>query len=124
MISFMREEREMILSAMETQRQQMETLLEQERQQNIKLREQALCRDKEQAQVALLLSRVQALHTAQLVTDEELYRIEEIIVDGCEIDEAADGAGAGDGQVTKMVALSGRLSMDGVFARQLRRKFL
>lgn len=124
----------MILSAMETQRQQMQTLLEQERQQNIKLREQALCRDKEreqalcrdkeQAQVALLLSRVQALHTAQLVTDEELYRIEEIIVDGCEIDEAADGAGARNGQVTKMVALSGRLAMDGVFARQLRRKFL
>ena len=114
----------MILSTMETQRQQMQTLMEQERQQNIKLREQALCRDKEQAHVALLLSRVQALHTAQLVTDEELYRIEEIIVDGCEIDEAADGAGAGGGQVTKMVALSGRVTMDGVFARQLRRKFL
>lgn len=66
----------MMLSAMGTQRQQMQTLLEHERQQKIQLRKQALWREKEQTQVAALLSRVQALHTAQLLTVEELYRIE------------------------------------------------
>ena len=108
---------------MEAKLEEMEAKLEQQRQQNAKLREQALLR--EQTQIAALQSRVQALHAAQLLGDEELYRLEDIIVDGgCDID---DGAAGGEGEsrvVAQMVALSGRMVADGAFARQLRRKFV
>ena len=45
------------------------------------------------------------MHAAQLLTDDELYSLEDIIADGCE--SAADGEG-GDDRVTvgKMIALS------------------
>ena len=118
MVAFMREEREMMVSAMETQRHEMQALLEQEREQNMKLREQVLLR--KQTQIAALQSRVQALHAAQLLTDEELHRIEDAIADGCELG-AADSAGGGE--VARMVALSERVAVEGAFARQLRRKY-
>ena len=113
MVAFMREEREMMVSAMEKQRAEMQALLdhersgkERERQQNVK-----------QAQIAALQSRVQALHAAQLLTDEELYRIEDVIADGCEVGDGGD-------RVAQMLALSGRMAAEGAFARQLRRKFV
>ena len=99
-----------MVSAMEKQRAEMQALLERERQQNTK-----------QAQIAVLQSRVQASHAAQLLTDEELYRIEDVIADGCEVDDGGDG---GDDRVAQMLALSGRMAAEGAFARQLRRKFV
>jgi len=97
----------MMVSAMEAQRHEMQALLEQEREQNTKLREQALLR--EQVQIAALQSRVQALHTAQLLTDAELYAVEDIVGDG------------GD-QVAALLELSVRMVGDAAFSRQLRRK--
>ena len=115
---------------LEQQRQEMEAKLEQQRQEteqqrqeaeqqrhNTKLQEEVRLR--EQAQIAALQSRVQALHGAQLLGDEELYGLEDIIVDSCETDVTDDD----DDRVAKMVSLSGMLA-DGAFARQLRRKFL
>ena len=90
-----------MVSAMEAQRHEMQALLEQEREQNTKLREQV--------QIAALQSRVQALHTAQLLTDAELYAVEDIVGDG------------GD-QVAALLELSGRMVGDAAFSRQLRRK--
>lgn len=124
MAVFFREERAHLETKMEQQEAKMEQQrqeMEQQRQDNTtKLREQVLLR--ELTQIAALQLRVQSLHAAQLLADEELYGLEDIIVDGCEV-ELADG-GAGDGRVAKMVALSERVAADGAFARQLRRKFV
>ena len=70
-------------------------------------------------QLPALQSRLESLHAANLLTDEELYRLEDIIADSLE-DEQAGGGGA---QVTKLVVLSGRMAGDAALARQLRRKF-
>jgi hypothetical protein len=131
MVSFMREEREMMVSAMETQRHEMHALLEQEREQNMKLREtqraemdtlreaatkadqvetKARMRD---LSLLALQSRLETLHAAKLLADEELYAVEDIIADE---DDA-------DGRVAALITLSGKMAGDGAFARQLRRKY-
>ena len=61
-----------------------------------------------------LQRRLEALHSAELLGDEELYAIEDTIADG-----TADG-----GQVAALVSLSATMATDGAFARQLRRKFM
>ena len=71
------------------------------------------------ASLPALQSRLQSLHASKLLTDEELYRLEDVIADSLEDDE---GGGSG-GQVGKLVALSGRMAGDAALARQLRRKF-
>lgn len=103
--------------AMEKQRAEMQALLDHERSEKERERQQNTRR----TQIAALQSRVQALHATQLLTDEELYRIEDVIADGCEV-ETSSGDG-GDGRVAQMLALSERMTAEGAFARQLRRKF-
>ena len=105
-----------MVSAMEKQRAEMQALLDHERSGKERERQQ----NTKQAQIAALQSRVQALHAAQLLTDEELYRIEDVIADGCEVDDGGDG---GDDRVAQVLALSERMAAQGAFARQLRRKF-
>jgi len=68
-------------------------------------------------QVAALQIRLEAVHAAKLLSDEELFALEDAIADA---DEAPDG----DGRVVRMVALSVRMSADAAFSRQLRRKFM
>jgi hypothetical protein len=131
MVSFMREEREMMVSAMETQRHEMHALLEQEREQNMKLRETQRAEMDELREAATkadqvetkarmrdlsllaLQSRLETLHAAKLLADEELYAVEDIIA---EEDDA-------DGRVAALITLSGKMAGDGAFARQLRRKY-
>ena len=123
-----------IEAMLEQQRQEMEQqrqATEQQRQENTQLREQALLREHEaleaklvaavESKVGALQLRVQVLHTAQLLSDEELYSLEDVIADGC---EAAPGGEGGDDRVTKMIALSERMAADGAFSRQLRRTFV
>ena len=57
------------------------------------------------------------MHTAKLLTDEELFALEDAVADA---DEAADG----DDRAARMVALSARMVSDASFSRQLRRKFV
>ena len=116
----------------EQQRQEMEVKMEQQRQENATLREQAMLREHQtleaklvaavESKVGALQSRVQVLYAAQLLADEELYRLEEIIADGCEA--AAGGGEGGEDQVGKMIVLSERMAADGAFSLQLRRKFM
>ena len=61
-----------------------------------------------------LQRRLEAMHSAKLLADEELYAIEDTIADG-----TADG-----GQVAALLSLSATMVADGAFARQLRRKFM
>ena len=61
-----------------------------------------------------LQRRLEAMHSAKLLADEELYAIEDTIADS-----TADG-----GQVAALLSLSATMVADGAFARQLRRKFM
>ena len=120
-----------MVSAMETQRHEMHALLEQEREQNMKLRETQRAEMDELREAATkadqvetkarmrdlsllaLQSRLETLHAAKLLADEELYAVEDIIA---EEDDA-------DGRVAALITLSGKMAGDGAFARQLRRKY-
>ena len=65
-------------------------------------------------QLGALQHRLEVLHQAQLLKDEELYDVEDAIADS--------EAGADGDRVPTLVALSGKMSSDRAFARQLIRK--
>ena len=64
-------------------------------------------------QLVALQSRLESLHAAKLLADEELFAVEDIIAD-CD---------AEDDRVSALVTLSGKMAADKAFARQLRRKY-
>jgi hypothetical protein len=64
-----------------------------------------------------LQARVESLHAAKLLSDEELYAIWDVIADS--VDTMSD-----DTRVLQLVELSARMLSDTVFSRQLRRKML
>ena len=137
MVSFMREEREMMVSAMETQRHEMQALLELERAAKEReraekeargtrlevdgLRAEVLASKLREQQLAALQSRVESLHARDMLTDEELYKLEDLVADSLENEEP--GGGGGGLLLTKLVALSERVAGDAALARQLRRQF-
>ena len=66
-------------------------------------------------QLIALQARLEALSAAKLLTDDELFAVEDVIGD-------SSGEASGDDQVTMLLALSARMATDSAFARQLRRK--
>ena len=143
MVSFMREEREMMVTAMEKQRAEMQALLDQQAREmdqqareTERLREGTIAarvrgemaaetqakteQERPERQLAALQARLQSLHASKLLADEELYTIEDAIADSVEAEGGADSSEL----VGKLVALSGRLGGDAALARQLRRKFV
>ena len=125
-VKFMREERE-----------HMEAKLEEQRQETTKLR---LAMEKRLApkevisteQVDAVTARLEALHAAQLLSDDELFGLEDCVADFVEAKCAVDvtivttetvNALRAVGKVPKLVALSAGMPRDAMFARQLRRKF-
>ena len=68
-------------------------------------------------QVTALQVRLEFLHAAKLLADEELFALEDVIADA---DEELDA----DDRVVRMVGLSARMVADAAFSRQLRRKFV
>ena len=60
-----------------------------------------------------LQSRLENLHAAKLLADEELFAVEDIIAD-CD---------AEDDRVSALLTLSSKMAADKAFARQLRRKY-
>ena len=85
----------------------------------------------EQRLVALQ-QRLEALHMAKLLGDDELYSLEDIVADFVEHRQSSMGVvtleaiATNDvvGKMLKLVALSESIVGDGAFARQARRKFL
>ena len=86
-------------------------------------------------QVVALQARLESLHAAKILSDEELYALEDAIADDAEaaLGEGAKGGAqeeeqeeeeAVQGGVSRMVALSSRMAGDAAFGRQLRRKFV
>ena len=82
-------------------------------------------------QIASLGARLEALHAAQLLGDEELFALEDTVADYVELQssmgvitlEAAHAIRAAD-KLVKLVALSEHIAADGAFSRQARRKYL
>ena len=66
-------------------------------------------------QLVALQARLEALGAAKLLTDDELFAVEDVIGD-------SSGEASGEDQVTMLLALSARMASDSAFARQLRRK--
>eukprot|EP01043_Picozoa_sp_COSAG02_P058077 COSAG02_NODE_7167_length_3141_cov_3.358317_2_plen_267_part_00 len=82
------------------------------------------------SQVAALEQRLEALHTTKLLSDEELYALEDVVADFFEAKAACGivtmqvaNANHAVGTLHKLVVLSEGVSKDGTLARQLRRKF-
>ena len=74
-------------------------------------------------QLEALQARLQAMHTAKLLAEEELGSLEDTIADCIEVLPTADVKDHAVDQTLRMVLLSERMQVDGSFARQLRRKF-
>ena len=123
-VKFMREERE-----------HMEAKLEEQRQETTKLRlemEKRLAPKEviSAEQVDAVTARLEALHAAQLLSDEELFALEDCMADFIEAQASYDvvtmeavNANRAIGRVHKLVALGEGMPRDAMFARQLRRKF-
>ena len=83
------------------------------------------------AQVAALQSRLEALHAAQLLSDDEFYCIEDCVADFLDATASFDVVtmaviNASDAARTahKLITLSEKMPTDAAFARQARRKFV
>ena len=87
-------------------------------------------------QLAAFQARLEALHTAQLLSDDELYALEDLIGDFCDLRESVAPqvltlemarATPGDsfavvGKLRKLVAAAETFTADAALARQLRRR--
>ena len=143
-VAFMREEREHLHQMMEKQKAAVERLLERDAETKAaakaereamssemeKLREAKLQQEVglvhsklHEQQTAALQSRLEALHAAKLLSDDELYRLEDLIADSFEEETRASGVGVCE-QLTSMITLSERIASDSALARQIRRKFM
>jgi len=69
--------------------------------------------------LSALQTRLEALHAAKLLSDDERDIIEDKIADSV---EGGDDS-SGDDTVSQMVALSSKMVVDRAFSRQLRRKW-
>ena len=87
-------------------------------------------------QMAALQARLEQLHAAQLLTDEELFALENLCSDFLEVKAATVGPLTQElvyaspaklvvvSKLAKLVVASEGLASDGALARQVRRKFL
>ena len=100
---------------LEEQKTQMDAKLEQ-----VEEHKQAMVARVEHVQIEkqlpALQSRIEAMHAARLLSDDELFSIEDVIAD-LEV-------GSDDTRVEQLITLSGRMAGDGAFSRQIRRKIL
>ena len=123
-VSLLREERE----TAERHRHEMETKLDEQRRETQQVREVASAMScVSEAQLELLQTRLDALHQAKLLTDDEVFKLEDCVAEFIEcrssLTVAAAQMGAAAEQVKKLVGLSEGVAKDGMLARQLRRKF-
>lgn len=113
----------------EAQRREIEAKLEaQQREVDAKLAPKPVVSSE---QLFALESRLEALHSAQLLSDDELYALEDVSADYIDFMASVGGVvttemACGSQVVTKLlklVALSEGIARDGAFARQARRKY-
>ena len=75
-------------------------------------------------QLRTLQLRLEALHEARLLTDEELESLEDKVVDCIEVLPAAFATEQRVEMVMKMILIVETVASDKMLARQLRRKFV
>jgi hypothetical protein len=80
------------------------------------MREEATAAKLRDHQLAALQSRIEAMHAAKLLSDDELFSIEDVIAD-LEV-------GSDDTRLGQLITLSSRMAGDAAFSRQIRRKIL
>ena len=122
-VSLLREERE----TAERQRHEMETKLDEQHRETQQVREVASAMScVSEAQLELLQTRLDALHQAKLLSDDEIGALEDCIADYIDcrssLSPAAAEIGVAAEKVKKLVGLSEGMGKDGMLARQLRRK--
>ena len=149
-VSFMKDERESMMSAIEKQRQEIEA---QRRESDAKIERlrgesdakierlraevveskmeaqrrelEAQRRESDAVKVAALQVRLEALYDAKLLNDDELSAVEDKVADAL---GAADVGYGGDDSAwectRQMLKLSDGIASEKMFARQLRRKFV
>ena len=127
----------------EVLQQQMEAQAAQAKADMDKLRDEMTPREQPPAvtddDLAALQQRATKLHAAQLLSDEELYAVEDLCADYVELQASVSEGGvltkdaiysavghscAAAVKVHKLTQLSGKMGADAAFARQLKRKFL
>ena len=110
---------------LEAQRQESEAKLEAQRLEIEQLCKPQMARDViSEQQLETLQLRLEALHEARLLTDEELESLEDAVVDCIEVLPAAFATEQGVVKVMKMILIVEKVASDKVLARQLRRKFI
>eukprot|EP01045_Picozoa_sp_COSAG04_P017917 COSAG04_NODE_1621_length_6101_cov_11.014750_6_plen_97_part_00 len=82
-------------------------------------------------QLTALQSRLEAIHAAQLLTDDEVFALQDLCADFMAVglvtaDMTAEmaSAHAAAAKLLQLVRLSEGIASDGSFARQARRKFV
>ena len=78
-------------------------------------------------QLSTLQARLESLHAAQLLTDDELYALEDVCADYMALGTVTAELALAHRAATKLVQLvrvSEGIAVDAAFARQARRKFV
>ena len=114
---------------MQEQRQQMQEQMQEQRQQieELKAPQEAISAQ----QVEALTARLEAMHAAKMLSDDELFAVEDCVADFVEARASCEvvtmetvNTNRAVGKAHKLVALAEAMPGDGMFARQLRRKFV
>eukprot|EP01046_Picozoa_sp_COSAG06_P050561 COSAG06_NODE_8040_length_2291_cov_10.244982_2_plen_329_part_00 len=117
---------------MEQQRKEMEVKMEQQQAALTTPPPAAITDD----QLAALQARIEGLHVTKLLTDEELFALEDLIADYVELTMSMNDhvitremiyslpTVAAASKLDKLVGLSATMAGDAAFARQARRKFM
>ena len=82
-------------------------------------------------ELAALQQRLEQLHAAKQLSDDELFTLEDVLTDFIEVRAAAGGVITRDmltihsnaAKMHKLISVSAGVAGDAMFARQLRRKF-
>ena len=130
-VKFMREEREHMEAKLEEQRQETEKQRQETAQLRLEMEKRLAPKEVISAeQVDAVTARLEALHAAQLLSDEELFALEDCMADFIEAKGTVEVVTADAvntvravGRVHKLISLSEGMPRDAMFARQLRRKF-
>ena len=114
---------------MQQQRQQMQEQMKEQRQQieELKRPHEAISAQ----QIKTLTARLEAMHAAKMLSDDELFAVEDCVADFVEARASCEvvtmetvNTNRAVAKAHKLVALAEAMSGDAMFARQLRRKFV
>ena len=139
--TFMERQQALLMEQQKEARLEMETKLAQARADMDELRSEMTAEDRQaitDEQLLALQARLGALHTAKLLTDEQLFAAEDLCADFVELQATVPGgvltqsmihstavqSCGSAAKLHKLVVLSGKMACDAAFARQLGRKFL